>query len=73
MKFHLILCSLLFISACAPAVVEEASTSPFLFAETVNFDSLQRFNPHNMIRMRFPWVLPGPYHSMWAGTASVLC
>ena len=27
MKFHLILCSLLFIAACAPAVVEEATTT----------------------------------------------
>jgi len=23
--------------------------------------------------MRFSWVLPEPYPSMWAGTASVLC
>ncbi len=27
MKFHLTLCSLIFIAACAPAVVEEASTT----------------------------------------------
>ena len=50
-----------------------SSNLHFFYSKTVNSDSLQRLDRHHKMRVRFSWVLPEPYPSMWARTASALC